>query len=116
MQLPSLLISLFNVSWRVRVVNLARVLPFHKEISLSVNPSAFPSYLLLYFSFLGQFATHTYTAYQPLVFSAPLLPSPSILPLQYHRIKLPDLTASLHWLLKEVAGLPLIPVSWQGLP
>lgn len=102
-QLPTLLINLFNVYWRVLVVNFALVLTFHKELSLSVKPSAFPSYcapsVIVHLVPRSISNIHTYTTDQ-------LLPSTFLLPLQYHRITLPDLTASLHWLLKEVTGLP----------
>lgn len=116
MQLPSLSIHLLNVCQRVLVVTLARVLPFHKEISLSVKPSAFPSYcapsVIVHLVLKSVCNIHTYTADQLPVFSAPLLlPSTFILPLQYHRITLLNLAASLHQLLKEVTGLPLTPRS-----
>lgn len=107
------IVDVFNVCQRVLVVSLARVLPFHKEISLIVKPSAFPSYcassVIIRLVSRSVSNIHTYTVDQPAVFSAPLLPSTFILSQQYHRITLPDLAASLHWLLKEVTDLPLIP-------
>lgn len=77
-------VDVFNVFSRVLVVNLERVSPFHKEIFLSVKPSAFPSYcassVIVRLVSRSVRNINTYTVDQLCVFSAPLLPSTFILP------------------------------------